>query len=880
LSEQLASNDPGLQKRRSTRIVQAVPISVTGVDALGQPFKERTTTVMVNCHGAKYQSKHYVPKNSTVTLEIPRPEPDIPPRKVQGRVIWVQRPRTVRELFQIALEFDTPGNVWGIAFPPEDWFPCPEDQGSVIPAPSQSGGAIEIDVTAIPHTPSAAAPPPPVPEQHAEAAPEATAEGKIHVVPSAPAPAAASAEAQAVVARQMAKMVADAKETLDKSLRREAQTAINDEMTVVRQQLDAQLHDAVERAIKSSMERVTESETRKVVQQAANRTNELVEEARRTTEASIGQLDAKVRQAVEQAVSGAAERAAKEAAEQTAALNLQQAVEATIDRIISEREAASPSLGILSSPEAAQQHLDQWKKSLEETAQGVRDRTLEQATQAADEAGQRWQEQFDAAVTGASQKIGHQLEEVSKAALAQAEADISARSVNLRASLDEVVAGAEARIQSLGAGLEQERAKADATREQIQEAARTTLENTRQRLNEMLAEQQEEIARKADRVVAERVEQIAPVLENAAQSVVDRFSGELNQKLAPGIAEAQKAISDLAGVSEQAAQVQARVHDTVKEASERAFSESLEKARQESAKLPAELEQQMRATLSKAEEELDQKATEAQHTTYEELSKAADWYQKKAQTTMQSTMERSVEQSTATLRDRAAEISSLVASELDHYRRSYLEHSQAQIEEAAKEVIDRERGKLNESASAAGASFSDQVQRVAGESLRRFEEASRQALEKARSDMEYNREGSLTDFQKRLDDQMAAGIEEARLHLQSQLGPLVEKWEEQRVAQQRDWMEQLKKSTDESIEQYKARLENASNSWLLASATTLGQHSQAVLDTLAKSAEKRIRETCSDVLAGMGDTIKERLLGISGKFGAEDDDEEAPPKKK
>jgi len=146
--------------------------------------------------------------------------------------------------------------------------------------------------------------------------------------------------------------------------------------------------------------------------------------------------------------------------------------------------------------------------------------------------------------------------------------------------------------------------------------------------------------------------------------------------------------------------------------------------------------------------------------------------------------------------------------------------------------------------------------------------------------MEYNREGSLTDFQKRLDDQMAAGIEEARLHLQSQLGPLVEKWEEQRVAQQRDWMEQLKKSTDESIEQYKARLENASNSWLLASATTLGQHSQAVLDTLAKSAEKRIRETCSDVLAGMGDTIKERLLGISGKFGAEDDDEEAPPKKK
>ncbi len=75
MNESALSNDPGTQKRRSTRIVQAVPLTVTGVDALGQPFKERTTTVMVNCHGCKYQSKHYVPKNSIVTLDIPGRNP-------------------------------------------------------------------------------------------------------------------------------------------------------------------------------------------------------------------------------------------------------------------------------------------------------------------------------------------------------------------------------------------------------------------------------------------------------------------------------------------------------------------------------------------------------------------------------------------------------------------------------------------------------------------------------------------------------------------------------------------------------------------------------------------------------------------------------------
>jgi len=47
-----------LRKRRSTRIVQAVPLVVTGVDALGRPFVERTSSLIINCHGCRYQSKH------------------------------------------------------------------------------------------------------------------------------------------------------------------------------------------------------------------------------------------------------------------------------------------------------------------------------------------------------------------------------------------------------------------------------------------------------------------------------------------------------------------------------------------------------------------------------------------------------------------------------------------------------------------------------------------------------------------------------------------------------------------------------------------------------------------------------------------------------
>jgi len=971
VTDSAASFDPDAQKRRSTRIVQAVPITVTGVDALGQPFKERTTTVMVNCHGCKYQSKHYVPKNSMVTLEVPRPEAG-QKRTTQGRVVWVQRPRTVRELFQIGLEFEVPGNVWGIAFPPEDWFSSPYDAGiGATPAAAQEAKLSVAPTNAPPSAtsrdrhkadahpssakaPGSSAPTKPAAPEHPAVAHPGTAgmgtqatpntpqefflqkppaqtvvtppaaaptslitptgsaeEAKIHVVPPT------SAEMQGPLARQMAQMVDEVKEKLDKSLRRGAEAAITEEMAIARQQLDAQLHEAIERAIKVSMERVSESSVKKVIQQATERTAAIVEEARKATEASSIRIDEKIREAVQQAVSGAAEqaaqqaaeRAAQQAAEHTAAHSLKQAVDEAVDRALVERAASTPSLEILSSPEAAQQHLDQWRKSLEETAQGVRNSTVEQSQAELAAANERWKHQFetglagaahefDEKITQASQKIGERISEVSQQTIAQAEQNIRERSESLRASLDQVIDGAASTIESLGNSLKQERDRAEETKSQLQGAARVTLEQTRQHLDELLVRQQQEIGHRADQAIAERVQQIEPALDASAQKVLARVSAELDQRITPKLEAVEGLASRLDNVenqaanlqnhireqmrqaTEQAAQLQNSIREQAQQSSQQVIQETIQQLRTESSKVPAEVEEACRASLSKIQEDLQLKSTETQHETYEALSKASEWYQKKAQTTMQSSLEKAVEQSTTTLRDRAAEVSSMLASELDHYRRTYVEHSTAQIEDAASEVVSREREKLNESSQIATATFSDQVQRVTTESLRRFEVSSRLALEKARSDMEFNREGSLAEFQQKMDERMMEGVEQARTFLQSQLAPLIETWEEKREAEKEEWKLQLKKSTEESIEEYKARLENASNSWLLASATTLGQHSQAMLDTIGKAAEKRLRETCSQVLAGMGDTLKERLLGISTDFNTDEDQQEPPKHKK
>jgi hypothetical protein len=1025
VTESLPSSDPGTQKRRSTRIVQAIPITVSGTDALGQPFKERTTTVMVNCHGCKYQSKHYVPKNSIVKLDIPQPEAGSKPRSAEGRVIWVQRPRTVRELFQIGLEFEVPGNAWGIAFPPEDWAAdaaeldyaaepsipfevttapapvasvSPQPLPPMPPPPPPASPEIRLDSPGAPTGTTSSAPLKPLPTPVVSTPPSTIPTPPKTFIPpppsaSAPPTAGASAsppnnkihlmpptvsDTQVVMAKQMSHLVAQAKEQLDKTIRSGAETAVHEQITVARRELDLQLNEAVERAIQVSMQRVSDTALHEVVQRATEQTSAMVNEARRSSETSATQLDEKVRSAVNAAVSNAvdhaAQLAAQQAAQQTATQNLKLSVEEAVERALRDRAASTPSLEILSSPEAAQNHLNQWQKSLEETAQAVRSRALEQANADATAVTERFSSEFDAALSGASQKLGTQLhdvtqeavtraeqdtrnraqalrdslEETSRSVLSRAEHDAASKAQILQSSLDEVISGAAAAIESLGSSLQQERQRAEESKSQLQEASQALLGQTRHDLDTLVANQKEELARVADQVIAERAQQIEPALEQSSQRVLERVSLELERKLDPQLEQVQRAVlelktaeehagltqkhiheqirkasDDLASVqqtvhgeiaeaSERVGQMQARVReqieqtsmsvaqlqnevleqikvatdrtdqlqDTIRESaqqtSEQVVQETMARLRTEAAKVPAELDESCRAVASKIEEELQQRNTETQHTTYDALLKASEWYQKKAHTTMQSSLDKVVEQSSATLRDRAAEVSSLLAAELDHYGRTYVEHSSAQIEDAAKDIASRERDKMSETAQMTTASFSDQVHRVASESLSRFERASREALEKARSDMEFNREGSLAEFQTTIDTRMMESVGQASVHLQSQLIPLMEQWDAKREAEKKEWMERLQKSTDESIEAYKVRLENASNSWLLASATTLGQHSQTVLDTIAKAAEKRLRDTCSEVLAGMGDTLKARLLGISDDLSAEDSDDLPP----
>jgi hypothetical protein len=111
------------QKRRSTRVDKAIPILVQGVGALREPYQEQVSTLSISCHGCTYHSKHEVIQGETVYLDIKVPNNGTVGCSSRARVKWAQKVGTKDRAFQIAVELEIAGNVWGVASPPADWFP-------------------------------------------------------------------------------------------------------------------------------------------------------------------------------------------------------------------------------------------------------------------------------------------------------------------------------------------------------------------------------------------------------------------------------------------------------------------------------------------------------------------------------------------------------------------------------------------------------------------------------------------------------------------------------------------------------------------------------------------------------------------------------------
>jgi hypothetical protein len=1020
MSETAAHQNEELRKRRSTRIMQAVPISVTGVDALGRPFTERTSTLIINCHGCRYQSKHYVLKNMWVTLEVPHPEAGQPPRSVRGRVAWIQRPRTVRQLFQVALELETPGNTWGIAFPPPDWF-APSEQVRVTTAME---GAQEVT-------------------------PKTTETAEIHLPLNEPEPAApapqdnlrvfpaptSTTDASLQLARHMARLLADAKQQIQAAAREVAAQAVAAERRIsmeeweqkfsaAREQLTQQLSSALEKIQEESDARSRaahaaaaealqrelprwiapqlEQLTRELTQQISDRgAAERVEQSQhlasaaeslrafcQQAEEAVGRIRAQAEQSetvianraddamreVEvvaqqtessaKAQSEALNSAAGEVQQQvTAALSSAQAnwqsqlrsemeaaqsrwnssLEATLAaaqekasasfneqarnllsqvqeetsrqsgavresvngataelerHLASLRTSANAEMGRLGEEAArqasvlreamsnaaaeAEQRLASLNEQARNTLQSVQEEAGRQASAvrealsgAAAETEQRLanlNEQARNTLQNAQEEAGRQTSALHEAAIAAA-AEAEQRMAALRSSFQEQAQQLEAALRRATESGE----RLESLSSRIETAQGRALAGFETQIDDVLTLHRNELHRRSETLLDEINARIRATFDETCQLALSRFDQQIDALVQPHVSKTEEAIHRLAGGRSLLDAALTLQQDRIRASADEAFAESLARFRENLGGVEQLLQEAAQSVTGRNLIELEGKVSDLKHQTVDDLMKSAEWYEKKAQTQIQSQTEKTIDQAANQLREKAGEVSSAFASELDHSSRSFIGHTQTQMEEVVRDAFEQARALFTEAAETTTAAFTDEIQRQARQELDGFgEEAlrtltdTRVLLDAARTELSQKvtaeQEAFLREFRSRMTGAMEAGVSEAQEKVQSGMAPLLDAWNKTVESHRQEMRTTYEQLSHQAAEQHRSRLENVSNQWLLATVASLDHQSREAVAGIAAKAEEKLRETCGLVFASVGETLRERLQQIAASL--------------
>jgi hypothetical protein len=895
--------DQIVKKRRTKRIIQAVPLTVTGVDALGRPFQERTSTVTINCQGCRYQSKHYVLKNMWVTLEIPHNEPGHPTRIVRARVTWIQRPRTVRELFQVAVELEVSGNVWGIAFPPGDWFPFPES-GAILGVPTpaepvspepdnQAWEAVE--------TPSPGA-----------LEPDEDVEDNVRILPIS-----GGKDSSLQLSQQVARLVTEAKQQIQGTARESANEAVTAETRVLLADLHTQLMEAAKQsaaaAVAAQIEetrqetlRNSQSEREAALsalrEEMARERSQQASEARQQIDAQLAEVE-RVRQAeFEQQIQNQLQAAIQKLESMTQALGAREnEARVTVEQMrLSSEQAATNELRLW------QEQMDQRSAEaqarlaeMDRAAKGLREQ-ISAATAIGEagwrgaldadltEASARWQEKMEASLAEMSRRAAEQLARDSEVSAQRIEQQLRERINTIGEAHSQVTAEAENALGTLRAAISNETTRGEAVISHFQESLahlesrrgefsdllHSASEEWAQRSQIILEAQSGELTRQAESVVAGVAERYQSALEATGRKTVEDLAGELQERLSPQIARVEEATNKLIFDGEQAEKAFAEQHERVWQASDRNLQDTVTRGKELLAQIETEFAESAREAIARWISELEAKATETSQGTFEALYKSADWYEKKVQNQMQTTLQKGVDQAAVQLREKAAELSGMFAQELDHCSRSYVEHAQGQIRESATDATERGSRQISDASNAAAAMFTERAAQIGSEQLDIYASKTRTAFEQnaayleahttqIRSKLESDARGFANEFQRALSQHTQQTLAQGIQELASQIDQARESFLIESQGLRRQFGASLEPLGIAAIDDHKKRLENASNAWLLTTVTKLAQQSESLIAELAQATEKKLKDVCSAVISEMGATLRQRLGGLA-----------------
>ena len=837
---------PSTQRRRSERVPESLPIVVRGIDLLGQPFEERTATLAFNLHGCRYASKHHLPKNTWVTLELAR---GAQLHNVRARVAWIQRPHSVREFFQIAVELETPANIWAFEPAPTGWVTgaakshTPAEAVAIRVVPNAE--RIEAEVVSEKTTESGDEPMVDMSEsmgsvEHSVAEPNASENPFIR-------------DLGADLERRARHAVDEAASEAGERIRRTAEE-IKQRQTSASEEFLRKWKDELER---------TQSGAREFSAQLATEQNAVLSDVKSRIEDSFGQAQ-RVMEDVEKKTAELRSEtdAATEAASRVAQARLElEAVEA-----------------VRSSHPAAERPNEE-SPIFEAASAGWRERLASETSVAQ----AQWNELLQSSLDNGVRRLVEQLSERSQEIVRSTESKFAERVNELRQPLTQMTAEAREALTEVRSSLDKEVARAKTSLAEIEHSAsrmnefsaqleaatQDSLAELRRRLDGVVDTQTAEMNRRAEAIANAATQKTAPTLELLGRETVEQAIADLEAKAAPHLERVPQLLSELSA-REMQMEEGLRLHRErlrqVSENSERELSSHLVAT---VAQVRDDFETARKEAIGRWNEELDAVGVRATHAAAESIERSSQWFQQETQSRLQVLLEQSLAGAGVVLDEKVAEAKQKFASGLEAETAPHLAQIRDQLDTFTGELVGRARTQIEQAAEVTAAAFGQVLRGISDQEVEHFSTASQSLIQDRNGELEASTGRFLGRFESdaeislgRFREQIAAEVESnvtaSRSALAAELSATLGGYRAEQDARQKEWIESLDRISDEAAGRYRERLDTTCDSWMVSSVRRLNEHGQNVIESLMRSADQALRDSCAKFFDGMAETLRNR----------------------
>jgi hypothetical protein len=796
------SSQPNTQRRRSERISESVPVIVRGIDLLGQPFEERTSTLALNLHGCRYSSKHHLPRNSWITLEVPQGGEM---RNVRARVAWIQRPHSVREFFQIAVELESPANVWGVDPAPEGWRDVASLPGQENPRGTKE--PIMSDTTNRSNDfefASSTFAPAPVPE------------------PGNPLLHDWKAEIEREASRAAESAAAQAGDRIRKSV--EELEGFSSGLSAKQDEFLGSLRAEFEGSLAQARELLHELDKKaaslRAESEAAAESVSRMAQARLQVEAAEAALAAKPANAAPQEESAAAE-----------------AVTASVrERLQSEMAAAQA----------------QWNELLQFSLDDSVERLAGQLAGRSEEV-----------LRGTEQAISSRFSELSDP-LGQLTNDARQTLSDLQSALEQEIAQARASL----ADIEHSTGRLKDYAGQLEAASHDTVNELHRRLENILEAQTDEMRQRVDRLASDARERLGPALDALSQQFAERTIADVQSKVAPHIERVPELLRELSARELQAEGSLRLFRERLRQVAESNQREASEQLASTLADLRNDFESARREALAKWTEELDAGGVRASHAAAEAIGRSSEWFQQEARARMQVLVEQTLATATNTFDEKTAEATRQFETKLSEQSAGRIAQIHQELDGVTNELSGRARTEMAAAAEAAAASFGQVLHGISEQEAAQFTTNSRAILAERQQEFEHFSAGAMQNlessasasvnrFQERMASQIETSVVEGRKALASEFASMLGSFRADSEAYKSEWAAGLDHSSAEAAAKHQERLQAASDSWVVSSVRRLNEHGQSAVESLIQSADKSLRDSCSKVFEELAQMLRQ-----------------------